>query len=107
MIEKYYNENGEVGILISRGFGAGWSTCDYNHGYDIAMDKRIIEKWLTSPNSDEMKEFLNSIGYEGIYMGGYKNLYLEFIEPGTLFYIDEYDGAESLVTQNDNRFCMA
>ena len=30
MVEKYYNENGELGVLISPGFGAGWSSwnCD-------------------------------------------------------------------------------
>ena len=107
MVEKYYNKNGEVGILISRGFGAGWSTWDYNHGYDIAMDKRIIEKWLTSPSYDEMEEFLNSIGYKNVYMGGYSDLDLEFVTPGIKFYIDEYDGAESLITENDGRFCTA
>ena len=26
MVEKYYNENGELGVLISPGFGAGWSS---------------------------------------------------------------------------------
>lgn len=107
MIDKYYDNNGNVGILISRRFGAGWSTWDYNHGYDIAMDKRIIEKWLTSPSCDEMEEFLASIGYENVYMGGYGDLSLEYVEPGTKFYIDEYDGAESLVTEKNDRFHTA
>ena len=40
MVEKYYNENGELGVLISPGFGAGWSSwnCD-----EIAFDKRVVE----------------------------------------------------------------
>lgn len=25
-MEKYYNQNGELAVLISPGFGAGWST---------------------------------------------------------------------------------
>ena len=42
MVEKYYNENGELGVLISPGFGAGWSSwnCD-----EIAFDKRVVEYW--------------------------------------------------------------
>lgn len=27
MAEKYYNENGELGVLISPGFEAGWCSC--------------------------------------------------------------------------------
>ena len=56
MVEKYYNENRELGVLISPGFGAGWSSwsCD-----EIAFDKRVVEYWLNeNPSSDEMYEFL-------------------------------------------------
>lgn len=47
MMEKYYNENDELGVLISVGFGAGWSTWN-DEG--LAYDKRIIEKWLEKNN---------------------------------------------------------
>ena len=48
MVEKYYNENGELGVLISTGFGAGWSSwnCD-----EIAFDKRVVEYWLNESPS--------------------------------------------------------
>lgn len=95
MYEKYYNENGDLGVLISYGFGAGWSTWN---DISIAIDKRVIEKYLEKPSSDEMEEYLNTIGYEDTYMGGYSNLELEFIPKGTMFCIHEYDGAESIKT---------
>lgn len=96
MIEKYYNENNELGVLISSGFGAGWSTW---YKEEIAYDKRIIEKWINDkPSVEKMTEFLKSIGYDDVYMGGYYDLRIEFIPKGTLFCIHEYDGSESVET---------
>lgn len=43
MVEKYYNKNGSLGVLISPGFGVGWSTWENKN---LAYDKRIIEYWL-------------------------------------------------------------
>lgn len=96
MVEKYYNENGELGILISAGFGAGWSSWNCE---EIAYDKRIIEYWLNeNPSESEMKEFLESLGYKDVYLGGYSSLTIEYIPKGTMFCIHEYDGSESIET---------
>ena len=105
MVEKYYNKNGELGVLISPGFGAGWSTwgCE-----EIAYDKRIIEYWLNErPSSSDMCKFLESLGYEDIYMGGYKSLTIQYIPRGTMFCIHEYDGSESIETPKTMRMMMA
>lgn len=103
-VEKYYNEQGELGILISHGYGAGWSTC--NDGR-IAYDKRVVEKWLEKVSEYEMTSFLNNLGYKDTYMGGYKNLRLEFIPRGTMFCIHEYDGHESIETLETMDMMMA
>ena len=95
-VEKYYNEKGELAVLYSPGWGAGWSTWnDEALGYD----KRIVEYWLNeSPSSEEMKKFLKSLGYKETYMGGYSSLTIDWIPRGTMFYVDEYDGSESIRT---------
>ena len=96
-MEKYYNEKGEVGVLISPGWGASWST--WYDNYAIAFDKRIIEYWLhNNPSENEMKYFLNSIGYTNVYMGDYNQLTLVFVPKGQMFCIHEYDGNESIET---------
>lgn len=95
MVERYYNENDELGVLVSYGFGAGWSTWNED---ELAYDKRIIEKWLEGVSSNEMMDYIVSLGYKKPYMGGYSTLDLEFIPRGTLFCIHEYDGAESIET---------
>lgn len=96
-MEKFYNENGDLAVLISPDYGVGWSTVNDER---IAYDKRIIEYWLNeSPSSNEMEEFLISLGYDHTHMDGYDSLIIEYIPKGTMFYIDECDGSESIVTE--------
>ena len=96
MVEKYYNENGDLGALISPGFGVGWSSWGSKN---LAYDKRIIEYWLSqNPSTDEMCDFIKGLGYETVPMGGYKNLTIEYISKGTMFCICEYDGDETIET---------
>jgi hypothetical protein len=104
MVEKYYNENDELGVLISVGWGAGWSTWNNE---ELAYDKRIIEKWLKKVSADEMCEYVESLGYARPYMGGYDDLRLRFIPRGTMFCIHEYDGAESIETPDTMCMMMA
>ena len=104
VVEKYYNENDELGVLVSYGFGAGWSTWNSK---ELAYDKRIIEKWLEKVTSDEMCDYIESLGYSRPYMGGYADLGLEFIPRGTMFCIHEYDGAESVKTIETMGMIMA
>lgn len=94
--EKYYNEKNELAVLISPGWGAGWSSWN---SQDIAWDKRIVEKWMNEkPDEDTMQTFIESLGYRSPYMGGYEDLKLVWIPRGTLFCIHEYDGNESIET---------
>ena len=104
MVEKYYNENDELGVLVSVGFGAGWSTWNDE---ELAYDKRIIEKWLEGMSANEMCEYIESLGYGRPYMGGYGQLDLEFIPRGTTFCIHEYDGYETIETPQTMHMMMA
>lgn len=90
MVERYYNEKNELGVLISKGFGAGWSTWDTQ---DIALDRRIIEYFLENGNNN-IGDFIKSIGYKNVYLGGANGLKIEWVPKGTRFTIDEYDGNE-------------
>lgn len=103
MIEKYYNNKEELGVLISPGWGAGWSTWNEEgeEKYAIALDKRVIDFWMNhqyDKENYEMQDFLKSIGYNNIYMGGYEQLELVFVPKGQMFCIHEYDGFETIET---------
>ena len=88
MAEYYYNEDGtKVAVLVSPGYGAGWSTWNDD---TLAYDKRVVEFWLTHKDNEkfmeeidsfsyheklpalkEAEEFFESIGYSHIYFGGF------------------------------------
>jgi hypothetical protein len=98
-VERYYNEKNELGVLYSPGFGGGWSTESYE---EFAYDKRIVEYWLTEhPLRDDMEEFIENIGYKNPYLSmyGYYNLEIAWIPKGTLFYIENYNEAETIIQE--------
>lgn len=116
MVEYYWNEDHDsIGVLVSVGFGAGWSTWNVP---ELAYDKRVVEFWLSHHNLDWVKEvsrpkswdesvpetdahrearlFFAECGYETPYFGGYENIRLQWVPKGVYWRIDEYDGAESI-----------
>ena len=100
-VEKYV-QNNKVAVLVSHGYGAGWSTWD-NHK-EIAWDKRVVEFFLENgPDVEEekLKEFMKSIGYENVYLGGWDGIRVEWVNVGDSFRITEYDGDETLETKDD------
>lgn len=99
--EKRYDEEGKVAVLISPGFGAGWSTWSRGETYSEAMifDSRLVDYVLLN-GTENLASFAESLGYTS-YMGGAKDVEVEWLEPGTRFIIDEYDGSESIKTFDD------
>ena len=112
-MEYYYNEKGKIAVLVSPGYGAGWSTWSYDHGIALATDKRIVEKFLECQKVDgllrkigsygseertELQEWLASIGYPDVYVGGFADIVVKWVSPGTAIRINEYDGFETLET---------
>ena len=84
-------------VLISPGFGAGWSTWNDR---DMAVDKDLIELFERGCTEDEMADLCVKKGYtDGVtnsppYMGGFENLKVKEVPQGCYFKIDEYDGSE-------------
>ncbi len=91
-------------ILISPGYGAGWSTWadDEEVARDIRTYQPIIDAIEKGENHMPLvdaleKEFKEKDKY--LYTGGADNLVVVEVEPP--FYIDEYDGYESVKTPSD------
>lgn len=111
-IEYHYNDKGEIGVLVSCGYGAGWSTWNHKYGVKLAVDKRIIDKllehigdkeWCTAISSfvdnktkKEFSDYLSSIGYDNVYLSGLVQCNLVYVPFGSAIRINEYDGSESL-----------
>jgi hypothetical protein len=97
--EKRYNEEGQVAVLISPGFGAGWSTWGSEDAEALIFDSRLVDYVLVNGN-ESLAYYAESLGYNG-YMGGAKDVEVIWLEPGTRFVIEEYDGSESIRTFED------
>lgn len=99
---KILNEKNEVAVMISRGYGAGWSTwAESDILRHVIFDSRIIRyKFLGEYAEHNYESFMkNIVGFaEDIipYEGGFPALMVQFIPEGTQFRINEYDGSESI-----------
>lgn len=97
--EKRYDDRGLVAALISSGFGAGWSTWAHAEEREgLLFDSRLVD-YVLLRGSDGLAEYAESLGYTS-YTGGARDVLVEWLEPGTHFYIEEYDGSENIRTFN-------
>lgn len=83
-------------VLISPGYGAGWSTWEDPM---MAFDERLIRAFECGISEEDMETLCVECGYtnaygDAPYMGGFSDLEVREIPSGTLFQIREYDGSE-------------
>jgi hypothetical protein len=97
-VQKYYNEKGQVAVLFSPGFGAGWSTWMRDIPPEFStMDKTLVEMATRKADESEVEEYLAEKGYQDCcYLGGWSSITVFFLNPGTKFRIHEYDGSERI-----------
>lgn len=90
MAEKVIRE-GKVAVLVSPEYGAGWSTwADDSRAAVFAPD---VVAWVEAGKPDiDLKETFGHYGY----LGGLRDVEIEWVPVGTRFEIDEYDGSERL-----------
>ena len=98
MVEKLIRD-GQVAVMISPGFGAGWSTWSHDHEEEMLFDREmaqavIEERW------DDVESRAKSFG-DYVYTGGIDGLRVEWVPVGQRFRVDEYDGSERLQMTDD------
>jgi hypothetical protein len=95
--QRRFDDQGLVAVLISRGFGAGWSTWAHDHEREgLLFDSRLVD-YVLRTSSEGLAEYAESLGYTS-YTGGAQEVRVEWLEPGTRFMVDDYDGSESIRT---------
>lgn len=90
-------KDGKVAVLVSPGYGAGWSTWCYGSREQkeiMCMDAEIVQAFLDK-NQPEVARLVE-LKVPGSYIGGYEDLKIQWVPVGTAFRIEEYDGSESL-----------
>lgn len=101
-MEKYYNENGDVAVLVSYGYGAGWST--WLPDKTSLFNPRIVKAVLDEV--DNLEEIAKS-EYPNENVEGVDCLSVEWIPKGTLFRINEDYGAEFLEIYSPENYFIA
>lgn len=87
--------DGKVAVLVSPGFGAGWSTWNPRHP-ECLFDPDIVAAVEREASVGEIESIAGSKWGDWFYPGGASDLEIEWVEQGTSFEIHEYHGSESL-----------
>jgi len=90
--------NGKIAVLVSYGYGAGWYSWHENE--EMLFDPKIVEMVLDDAGDHAIIKYCEQT-YPDAYTGGIDGLTVEFVSPSTKFRIEEYDGAETLVREED------
>ena len=94
--------DGKVAVLLSRGYGAGWGSWNYGVHEVIMFHPKIVQMVEDGREMDITEEWLEKeLGLEEVFTGGRDGLYIKWVPEGTRFRIDEYDGAETIITDED------
>ena len=109
---KLVNKKNEVAILYSPGFGAGWSSWTVQYALQLATDSRIIKYRFNLDqfyHNIDIETFIKQINCFELmpYVGDFKKTRIKFIPEGTMFRINEYDGAETIEIYSPDNYMKA
>ena len=105
MTTKKINSQGEVAVLVSHGYGAGWYTW---HGVEALLhDPQIVDLVLAAAPQDQILALCRLKYGSDHHYGGIDGLTVYWVPEGARFRIDEYDGAESLILERDESWLTA
>lgn len=84
---------GQIAVLYSPGYGAGWWTWNRDHE-GLIFDAEIVNAVLAGDRNRAVQ--IAETKYPGIYAGGGEDLEVYWVNKGVRFMIDEYDGSEGV-----------
>lgn len=93
----------KVGIVYSPGYGAGWSTWGVP---EMALDQELAHAIQDGLPFEEL-EAIAERNWPDEYFGGLRGTRVRWVDPGTLFKIEEYDGNESITFCEENCWMVA
>jgi hypothetical protein len=97
--------DGQVAVLYSPGYGAGWSTwCqeDDRMRLNMLFDPQIADLVdQNAPDWLEQAKAITQIKYPEAYTGGLADLEIRWLPVGTQFRVLEYDGFEQVEIESE------
>lgn len=106
--------DGNVAVIYSSGFGAGWYTWNTGKKWMIFHPDLValIESGkqggeLEAAAKDIAERISAELGEDSPYCGGGDGLKIKWVKEGEQFEITEYDGAESVNVISDTEYLTA
>ena len=99
-------KDGNVAVLISRGYGAGWYTWNMSLGEELLFSPELVTAILVGASEDQLIALAKSLFPDAFY-GGVQDLDVEWIPVGKRFKVNEYSGQESLILQDGEDWIIA
>jgi hypothetical protein len=107
-MQKKIVKNGKVAVLVSPDFGAGWYS--WHHIEALLFDPIVVDMVERAVDTDTIIAYCETT-YDSTedkqYYGGASKLQVRWIPDGSYFRIDEYDGSESLILKDDEKWITA
>jgi hypothetical protein len=102
--------DGKVAVVVSPGFGAGWSTWAFRGEEDyrdfMLFDPTLVDMVERGESAETIETYVTSM-HPGTYCGASDDLTIQWLPVGTAFRIHEYDGAESVEIRDDMNWTIA
>ncbi len=92
-MEKIYNEQGQVGVAVSYGYGTGWSTWNDVNPLDKRYNELILNKEWDKAEALALEEGVQ-------YCSGLTDCVIVWIDEGEMFQVTEYNGFEGISTMD-------
>lgn len=96
--------DGKVAVLISPGWGAGWSTWADAESVKLALFDRRFVQAAEAGVTDIGPVAKEVMGNEYFYCGGWRDIEIVWLPVGTAFTVEEHDGNERLITGGNLAF---
>ena len=93
----------KVGVLVSYGYGAGWSTWGCP---EMALDQEIVEAIEDELPYVQVKQIAER-NWPDECLGGLYQCKVVWLDEGTIFRIEDCNGAESIHFPNDYKWQVA
>ena len=99
IMEKVIRD-GKVAVLIAPGYVAGWYTWNDEHP-ELLFHPKLVEMVESGRRSEITEDWLMTNLDIDIYPGGRHDLKIVWLDVGTAFRVEEYDGWESITVNKD------
>ena len=96
--------DGKVAVLYSPDYGAGWYTWNQEN-QDMIFDPTVV-MFVEDGDLDKAEAYA-TLKWPDAYLGGLRDLRVEWIPEGTAFKINEYDGNESIEIRDGGQWIVA